>query len=74
MTVEVPRVVTIDRCALEASELPDVAPVEADKALCVATFGDGALCFDTSNGWRVKALIDALKETWLAVKACEEAN
>ena len=68
--VEVPRVVTIDRCALEASMLPDVAPM-GETIVCAQTWGKGSVCFGPADAWRLEALIAALKETWLAVKACE---
>ena len=73
MTIEVPRIVTIDRCHVEASELPDVAP-SGETIVCRQTFGAGSVCYGPADAWRLAALIDALKETWLAVKACEEAQ
>ena len=73
ITVEVPRVVMIDRCEIVASPLP-IRPVPADPAACHAAFGDGAKCYDKPNAWRLAALLEALGETWLAVKACEEAQ
>lgn len=71
MTVEVPRVVTIDRCHVDPSPLPDVPP-SREVERCEREFGAGALCFDPGNAHRMHALLQALGETWRAVRDCAE--
>ena len=73
MTIEVPKIVTVDRCHVAPSPLPEMMPTAADAAACAAAFGAGAVCFGPGDAWRLAALLEALAETWRAVKACEEA-
>jgi hypothetical protein len=53
--------------------LPDLPPL-AETLRCRQEFGDGSVCYDKVNAWRLAALLTALAETWHAVKACEEAQ
>jgi len=71
--VEVPRIVTVNPCPVEAAMLPDLPPL-AETLRCRQEFGDGSVCYDKVNAWRLAALLTALAETWHAVKACEEAQ
>jgi hypothetical protein len=70
VTVEVPRIVTVDRCPVRAVPLPDYLP-EREIEQCEQALGKGAVCYDRANAWRLAAMLTALAETWRAAKECE---